>query len=97
MAAARIGLTIEQFENMTPREFWVYAQIHNQSMEFEQERRQREIYASALLISNFVWAKGSKPAYEKVFVKNQEEEMTDDQMMKEVEKLNAKLGGVDLR
>lgn len=83
---------------MTPREFGVYARVYNEKMEFEQEQRQREIYASALLISSFVWAKGKKPDYKKVFKQRKgKEEMSDAEMLKMAESLNAKFGGTDLR
>ncbi len=81
---------------MTPREFAVYIEAHNQKIQDKQEQRQREIYASAFLISRFVWAK-KIPAYEKVFGSGQKQEMTDKEMLKQVEALNALFGGTDLR
>lgn len=98
MVAAQIGLSVGQFDDMTPRELAIYVEAYNQRLSFEQEQKQREIYASALLISQFVWVKGRKPSYEKVFGGHKpQKEMTDEEMLKAIEALNAEFGGEDLR
>lgn len=71
---------------------------HNDKIKLEQEQRRQEIYVSALLISQFVWAKGKRPSYEKVFGgKPKQKEMTDEEMLRKVEALNAMFGGFDER
>lgn len=71
---------------------------HDDKIKLEQEQRRQEIYVSALLISQFVWAKGKRPSYEKVFgVKPKQKEMTDEEMLRKVEALNAMFGGIDER
>ena len=97
MIAARIGLTVEQFDSMTPCEFSVFVDAYNKNMESEQEQRMQEIYTSALLISRFVWCKGKPPSYEKVFGNHRKTTMTDEEMLRKVEFLNAVFGGNDTR
>lgn len=71
---------------------------YNSRVTIEQEQKRQEIYVSALLISQFVWAKGKRPSYEKVFgSKANHEEMTDEEMLRKVEALNAMFGGIDER
>lgn len=73
-------------------------EAHNEKVMFEQEQKRQEIYVSALLISQFVWAKGKRPSYEKVFGRRLERKtMTDEEMLKQVEALNAMFGGIDER
>lgn len=79
---------------MTPRELRLFAEVYNKRMEAEQERRHQEIYISASLISNFVWAK-KKPTYEQVF-KKKKKAMTDEEMYQAVKALNFAFGGEDL-
>ena len=81
---------------MTPREFAVVADAYKNRMEYESEQKRQEIYASALLISRFVWAKRA-PSYDKVFGGGAKAEMTDEQMLKTAESLNAMFGGLDER
>lgn len=81
---------------MTPREFAVFAEGYSQNREDEQERRMQEIYTSALLISRFVWCKGQPPSYEKVFG-CRKAAMSDEEMLKTAEALNAMFGGSDRR
>lgn len=81
---------------MTPRQLLLHAEAYNQRLEYEQECKRQEIYTTALLISNFVWAKKKKPTYEQIFQKKKEQ-MTDEQMFRQVLALNAKFGGIDKR
>lgn len=97
MIAARIGLTVEQFDSMTPCELSVFVDAYNKNTEEEQEQRMQEIYTSALLISRFVWCKGKPPSYEKVFGSRRKAPMTDEEMLRKVESLNAMFGGNDMR
>lgn len=87
---------MEQFDSMTPREFSSVVDAYNRKTEDEQEQRLHEMYISALLISSFVWAK-KPPTYEQLFGKLRQKEMTDEQMLRKVEALNAMFGGSDTR
>lgn len=82
---------------MTPRELFTFADAHNQKIEFEQEQRRQEIYTSALLISRFVWCKGKIPPYEKTFGIKKKSVMSDADMLRQAESLNAMFGGIDTR
>ena len=87
---------MEQFDSMTPREFSSVVDAYNRKTEDEQEQRLHEMYISALLISRFVWAQ-KPPTYEQLFGKLRQKEMTDEQMLRKVEALNAMFGGSDTR
>ena len=94
--AARIGIYGDQFDSMTPREFNSFVDAYNKKTEDDQEQRLHEMYISALLVSRFVWAK-KPPTYEQLFGRIRQAEMTDDQMLRQAEALNAMFGGTDTR
>ncbi len=91
-----MGLSVEQFDGMTPRELDAYARAFRKRMEAEQERQQRELYLSAFLTSRFVWMK-RVPPFERVFAVKKRQSMTDGQMLKMAEALNLMFGGTDTR
>jgi hypothetical protein len=83
---------------MTPRQLGIYVRQHEERIEVEREQKQHEIYATAMLVARFTWAKGKLPSYEKVF--NQEKKrkvMTNEDMLRVVERLNRQFGGTDER
>lgn len=87
---------------MTPREFCLQVEAYNERIEEKQEQRRQELYVSALLISQFVgiklFSKRKIPAYDEIFeAKHEMKEMTDEQMLRKVEALNAMFGGADTR
>lgn len=81
---------------MTPCELEIAVESYRRKEKIKQEQRRQEIYASALLISRFVWSK-NVPPYEKVFGTGKQKEMTDEQMLRTAEALNAMFGGADSR
>ena len=81
---------------MTPREFYVFANVYGKKVESEQEQRLHEIYISALLTSRFVWQKNPQ-SYEQLFGRLNRKPMTDEQMLRKAEALNAMFGGNDTR
>lgn len=95
-AAARLNITTEQLDNMTPRELAVYAQAYRQNAEQAQREKQQELYLCALLISRFVWSK-KVPPFERVFGGDQHRDMSDEQMLLMAEALNQMFGGTDTR
>lgn len=91
-----MGVSRSEFDNMTPRELYLYAEAYTQKLDAEQERKQHEIYVSALLISRFVFAKHI-PKYEEIFKKQQREDsMSDEAMLATVRALNAQFGGEEV-
>lgn len=83
---------------MTPREFSACVEAYNENKAFETEQTQRAAYTTALLAAKFVWSKGRIPSYNEIFKKQTaSEEMTDEQMLHQVEFLNALFGGTDTR
>lgn len=82
---------------MTPHEFSIYADAYSKRIENEAEQKRQELYVSAMLISNFVWAK-KRPTYEKVFgAPKKKKEMSDEAMLQMAQALNAMFGGTDTR
>ena len=81
---------------MTPCELETALEAYRIKENTKQEQRRQEIYASALLISRFVLSKNIPP-YERVFGAGEREEMTDEQMLRMAEALNAMFGGTDSR
>lgn len=96
MSSAQMGLLPCQVDEMTPREFAAMAHAYKDKLEYEQEQRRQEIYVSALLMSRFVWTK-KVPPYNRVFQMSKPKSMTDEQMLKMAESLNALFGGADKR
>lgn len=91
-----MGVSKSEFDSMTPREFCLYAEAYTQKLDAEQERKQHEIYVSALLTSRWVFAKHI-PKYEEIFKKRQRDDsMSDEAMLATVRALNAQLGGEEV-
>lgn len=83
-----MGISISEFNRMTPREFFIYEKGHLDKQELEQKRLVHQAY----LISRWVWTKNIN--IEKILESKQEKkEMTDDEMLKQVEILNRLFGG----
>ncbi len=86
--AAQIGIHPTEFWDITPLELNTYARGYGKGK--EQEQRQN-IY-QAYLISRFVWQK--KINIEKILqIKKEKKIVTDEQMFKQVQALNAVFGG----
>ena len=71
---------------------------YNQRMSFKTEQEQRSIYTTALLTAKFIWSKRRIPSYEEVFTSREKAaDMTPEEMLRQVEFLNAMFGGDDTR
>lgn len=86
--AAFIGISISEFNKMTPKEFFIYEKGHLSKQELEQ----KQLIHQAYLISRWVWQK--KIDIEKILeVKKEKKIMNDDEMLKQVQILNMIFGG----
>lgn len=90
-----MGVPRSDFDGMTPRELCLYAEAYAQKAEMEQERRQHEIYVSALLTSRWVFAKRI-PKYDEVFKVQRDSGMSDEAMLHMARALNAQFGGEEV-
>lgn len=91
-----MGLSVQAFDSMTPRELEMYARAFRERLDREREERQQAIYLAAFLTSRFVWMKRAPP-YERVFAGKTRPAMTDEQMLRMAEALNGRFGGTDTR
>lgn len=89
-----MGISLPEWERMTPVELNLYAEAYGARQERRQKLAQANIYALATLIRSMVWAK-KPPSYEESFPEHSSagETMTDEQMYTMVRGLNALFGG----
>lgn len=81
---------------MTPAELYLYAIAERERKQAEQANLQINLYNLARLIRVMVWA-NQPPDYDSVFPSDHhDEEMTDEQMLKLVQSLNARFGGEEV-
>ena len=86
--AAFMGISISEFNRMTPKEYFIYEKGHLDRVQLEQKQSAYQAY----LISRWVWQK--KIDIEKILeTKQEKKEMTDDEMLKQVKALNRLFGG----
>lgn len=91
-----MGISPSEFDGMTPRELYLYVEAYTQKLDAEQERKQHEIYVSALLTSRWVFAKHI-PKYDEIFKKQQRDDvMSDEAMLATARALNAQFGGEEV-
>lgn len=92
--AATLGISLRDWENMTPAQLNVYARAYVKRRQEEQQITQANIYSLAALIRPMVWSK-NPPDYATVFPdkKSEPKEMDDDQLYAAVRRLNALFGG----
>lgn len=81
---------------MTPAQLNLYAQAYAQRRREEQRMAQINLYSLAALIRPMVWAK-HPPSFDRAFPENRpnQNHMTDAQMYRMVQGLNALFGGTE--
>jgi len=92
--AARIGVSISDFWEMTPAELNIYAIAYGERKKADDKILGQNNMVLAFLISRWVWQK--RVDIESCLNKldgEDKKEMTDEEMFKNVMKLNAALGG----
>lgn len=91
MAAARIGISIDQYEEMTPYQLNIYIQAYQENKKEDIEDRITLAYKQAYW--TIQWLGKQKPeSLDKILGKKPKEQSPED-MLKEIMKLNAELGG----
>lgn len=95
--AAALGISLHDWENMTPVELNLYARAYGSRRKAEQKLQQANIYSLAALIRSMVWSK-HPPSYDRVFPdrESRAKQMSDDQMYAMVKGLNALFGGEEV-
>ncbi len=88
-----MGLTPAEFDDLTPAEFFAFADGYLKNAENEQEMAKMRIYSLACAIRTAIWGK-RMPQYDQMFAKQkQKEQMTDEAMYQVCEALCRAYGG----
>ena len=93
-----MGLSVREWEAMTPVELNIYARAYVSRRKEEQKITQSNLYSLAALIRLMIWSK-HPPSFERAFLDSppkQQDQMTDDQMYAMVKGLNALFGGEEV-
>ena len=92
-----MGLTVREWEDMTPAQLADYAKGYRARQEAQQRRTNVDLYNLAALISSVTLSRHPK-SFEDVFPdqKQPQKEMTDEQMYAQVKMLNALFGGEEV-
>jgi hypothetical protein len=77
---------------MTPYQLSLFVNDYSERKKAEQEEKLQFTYLCALWTSRFVWQK-NVPTFEKLTKQTEKKQMTDDEMLKQVEFLNQLFGG----
>lgn len=93
--AGRLGVSVFEWENMTPAEFNAFAKGHVQEQQEKEELTKANLYALAVMVRAAVHEK-RMPAYDKFFGGHEARKkiMTDEEMFAAVFALNKAMGGI---
>lgn len=91
--AYRLGVSLHDWEYMTPRELlWMVDEWQERNRD-EVKISRSKLYTLAALVRAMIWSK-HPPKYERVFPEDREKkEMTDDELYAQAKVLNALFGG----
>ena len=91
----RLGLTLAEYEDITPAELVLLLRIHRQREEDRRKEREADLYALACMTGQAVWGKLER--YDVLFGRDtdHDQEMTAEEMLDQVRAINAALGGTN--
>lgn len=95
MSALRLGLTLAEYEDITPAELVLLLRIHRQREEDRRKEREADLYALACMTGQAVWGKLER--FDALFGRDADhaQEMTAEEMLDQVRAINAALGGTN--
>lgn len=95
MSALRLGLTLTEYEDITPAELVLLLRIHRQREEDRRKEREADLYALACMTGLAVWGKLER--FDTLFGRDADhaQEMTAEEMLDQVRAINAALGGTN--
>lgn len=95
MSALRLGLTLTEYEDITPAELVLLLRIHRQREEDRRKEREADLYALACMTGQAVWGKLER--FDTLFGRDADhtQEMTAEEMLDQVRAINAALGGTN--
>lgn len=83
-----MGISVSEYDDMTPYELNLHIDAYNDHMKFEQEERVHAAYLTAL------WGRVKKfPSWENVLKRKPTKQQTPEQMLAMVKALHAAMGG----
>ena len=95
MSALRLGLTLTEYEDITPAELVLLLRIHRQREEDRRKEHEADLYALACMTGLAVWGKLER--FDTLFGRDADhaQEMTAEEMLDQVRAINAALGGTN--
>lgn len=95
MSALRLGLTLTEYEDITPAELVLLLRIHRKQKEDRRKEREADLYALACMTGQAVWGKLER--FDTLFGRDADhaQEMTAEEMLDQVRAINAALGGTN--
>lgn len=94
-AAWRLGLSMSEWERLTPRELMLLIQAHTEDGRSKAKGKKVEMYNLAGAIRAMVLSKHA-PSFERMFPQTGErKKMSDEQMFRQVQALNRHFGGTE--
>ncbi len=95
MSALRLGLTLTEYEDITPAELVLLLRIHRQREDDRRKEREADLYALACMTGLAVWGKLER--FDTLFGRDADhaQEMTAEEMLDQVRAINAALGGTN--
>ena len=95
MSALRLGLTLTEYEDITPAELVLLLRIHRQREEDRRKEREADLHALACMTGQAVWGKLER--FDTLFGRDADhaQEMTAEEMLDQVRAINAALGGTN--
>lgn len=95
MSALRLGLTLTEYEDITPAELVLLLRIHRQREDDRRKEREADLYALACMTGLAVWGKLER--FDTMFGRDADhaQEMTAEEMLDQVRAINAALGGTN--
>lgn len=95
MSALRLGLTLTEYEDITPAELVLLLRIHRKQEEDRRKEREADLYALACMTGQAVWGKLER--FDTLFGRDADhaQEMTAEEMLDQVRAINAALGGTN--
>lgn len=90
-----MGMSISEFERIWPKEFFLYVQGYNERKEEEAKEKIVQAYLTAQWTHQFIFGKRKPPSLDKILnqTTNTKKQMTVEDMLAEVKRLNAMFGG----
>lgn len=95
MSALRLGLTLTEYEDITPAELVLLLRVHRQREDDRRKEREADLYALACMTGLAVWGKLER--FDTLFGRDADhaQEMTAEEMLDQVRAINAALGGTN--